>query len=91
MEADVGSIMHRSLSWGDDQQNISISALRVVTRLFQANIHRSHSNKSHPKHFCGYLVNLSRGRLGMHVFHISSIIKFTNDKCIMYNLPETDE
>ena len=81
MEADVGSIMHRSLSWGDDQQNISISALRVVTRLFQANIHRSHSNKSHPKHCCGYLVNLSRGRL----------IKVTNDKCIMYNLPETDE
>ena len=30
MEADVGSLMHRPLSWGDDQQNISMSALRGV-------------------------------------------------------------
>ena len=29
MGADVGSLMHRRLSWGDDQQDI-VSALRVI-------------------------------------------------------------
>ena len=30
MAADVGSLMHRALSWGDDQQNIPVNALRGV-------------------------------------------------------------
>ena len=33
MAADIGSIMYQALSWGDDQQNIPVSALGGLPNL----------------------------------------------------------